>query len=189
MAVTDDEYPDRNPTDGPRWLPVDDARLDYGLDGTAAMFSDWLILIAPLHARAFFRPWSPVARAIFDMRAAALRSNDGDSPGNVWCLNEPSPAFDDLRDVLRWDTGVMLPRGLFDAVWQLYCEYLDGVGREDGGCVEAWGRIPDDDYDRYLLVLARDVAHHLSYLNSYPGWSLGEALAAFSRKRYGDWDD
>lgn len=55
MTVADDEYPDRDPTGDPRWLPVDDARLDYGLDGTAAMFPDWLVLIAPLHARAFLR--------------------------------------------------------------------------------------------------------------------------------------
>jgi hypothetical protein len=165
-----------------------DARLDFGLDGRAAMFPDWLVLVAPLHARAFLRQGSPLWNAIFDMRAAALRSNDGDSPGNVWCLNEPEPAFDDLRDILEWLTGVMLPRGLFDAVWQLYCDYLEGVGREDGGCWDAWGRIVSDDYDRHLLVLARDVARHLSRLNSRPGWPLDEALAAFSRERYGDWD-
>lgn len=85
-----------------------DTRADFGLDGSAARFVDWLVDLAPLAAHAFLKRRSPLWNAIFDMRAAALRSDDGDSPGNVWCLNEPQAAYEDLNDQF-WGAVNMTP--------------------------------------------------------------------------------
>lgn len=165
-------------------LPEGDARLEHGLDGAAPSFVSWLVVMAPLHARAFLPPWSPLRRAILDMRAAALRSADGDPPGNVWLLNEPAAAFDDLSQVLSGATGLTPSRGLFDAVWRLYLDHLEGVGREGGYGIN-WNHVAADDYEAHLLGVAADTVRLLSHLNHYPRWSLEEALADAHRRRYG----
>lgn len=180
MALAEDDDPRNRPDD---YRPSDgDVRLDFGLDRRAAMFVDWLVVLAPLHARAFARPWSPISRAIFDMRAAALKLDEADTPSNIWILNEPDPAFDDLSRLL-WLYGIDLPRSMFDAVWQLYCDFLAGAGQEEHGLR---GEIPPDDYEWYLRDVALSSLRHFYRGNTPPRpWTVAEQRYDFSRQRYG----
>mgnify|MGYP000598446834 CR=1 FL=1 len=173
MTATDEDDDDAAIDEG-------DARADFGLDRRAARFVDWLIVLAPLHARAFSREGRPLWNAIFDMRAAAWRSDDGDSPGNVWCLNSSSGVYDDLKAQIEWDTGLTLPRPIFDAVWQLYRDFLGGAGQEPHGIWAA--EAPSEDHLWYVQTLAQRMIRHLGYR---PGWTVAEAAESFSRDRYG----
>ncbi|MDZ7909014.1 MAG: hypothetical protein U5N10_12850 [Gemmobacter sp.] len=171
--TTDDDDDDAGLDDG-------DARADFGLDRRAARFVDWLIVLAPLHARAFSREGGPMWNAIFDLRAAAWRSDDGDSPGNVWCLNSPEAVYDDLRHCIEWDTGLILPRRLFDAVWQLYRDFLEGVGQDQH---QVWAiDAPSDNHVWHMRTLAQWVVRYLSFR---PGWTVAEAAESFASDRYG----
>jgi len=178
MTVAEDEDP---------WKPSlheGDVRLDFGLDARAAMFVDWLVVLAPLHARAFARPWSPISLAIFDMRAAALKLDESDTPSNIWILNEPDPAFDDLSRLL-WSYGIDLPRRMFDVVWQLYCEFLAGAGQEPHDLSDG---LPSDNYEWYLRDVALSSLRHSQFYwgNTPPRpWTVAEQRFDFSRQRYG----
>jgi hypothetical protein len=166
--------------------PLDegDTRASFGLDGRAARFVNWLVDLAPVAAHAFLKRGSPLWNAIFDMRAAALRSDDGDSPGNVWCLNEPQAAYDDLNDQFWGAVHLTLPRHLFDAVWQLYCDFLEG-GQQDlhrDILAPFVARTLCGDHTAYLKELRAKIAHH-TFMRSE--WTVREALNSFWIDRYG----
>ena len=168
----------------PEHLNDGDTRADYGLDGRAARFVDWLVDLAPLAAHAFLKRDSPLRNAIFDMRAAALRSDDGDSPGCVWCLNEPQAAYEDLNDQLVWNANLTLPRHLFDAVWQLYCGFLEG-GRQElhsETLAPFVTRTICGDHRAHLDGLREKVA---AYIFQRADWTVREALDSFWMDRYG----
>jgi hypothetical protein len=168
----------------PEHLNEGDTRAEYGLDGRAVRFVDWLVDLAPLAAHAFLKRGSPLWNAIFDMRAAALRSNDGDSPGNVWCLNEPQAAYDDLNDQLVWNANLTLPQHLFDGVWQLYCDFLSGGRMELHSDILApfVARTLCADHIAHLDGLREKMA---AYVFQRPDWTVQSAMDSFWIDRYG----
>ena len=93
-------------------------------DDDTLAFAAWLDVLAPVHARLYLRHRSPVANAIFDLRAAMFYDSESDNDDDIWLeALAPGEIWERAQGTLS-SCGILLPRRLFDAVWQLYCDCL-----------------------------------------------------------------
>ncbi len=129
-------------------MAMDGADLDDGdprrnVAPGAADFRQWLIVVALEQARAILPKgrdrWPfdhPIEEAIRDLRAAAIY-DDGRDAQDCWDVVNGMAGFSTHpTDRLRhW--GIWMPRQIFDAVWALYCAFVQLSFREPRDMEEA----------------------------------------------------
>lgn len=135
------------------------------VDDKTLTFAAWLDVLAPIYARLYLRPHSPLWNAIFDLRAAMVVDLWGDSSSTDWQYDE---GIRHRAPHTLASCGLLLPDALFDEVWRTY--------REGSG-----GEVAHQAYDLWEpQVRARDRS------GEDDGWARWRLLeAARTALRYG----